>query len=273
MPAGGYVAHLSDTSLVGKKIGLFGTGFKNVTVTAETQGLYTNAINLLKAQGATVVSDPFAGTTFNTIGATFSSFGGLSLPYDINQWMANLGPNSPHSTEEFKAKTGIDLLASGGALIGNTATNPLLAYAVAHPNEFPDLTPFFQGRQQMLAAFNAVMDQYDLDALFFPQMFDKVPALFSGNYRNTSVSEINLLGTPGVNLSGGYYADGTPFSVQFLGKQWSEGDLLSYAYDFEQASILAGLSRQAPVLVPEPSTMLVLGLGVTGLLVKRRRAA
>lgn len=268
IPSGGYAAGLSTTSLEGKRIGLFGTGFKNVTVSPETQALYNNAVAVLQAQGATVVSDPFAGTNFTSLGATFSSLGSLSLPYDINQWMANLGPSSPHSTAEFKARTGIDLLAPGGPLISST-TNPAMLAAIADPTVMPDISGFFTGRDQMLALFNKVMDDNNLDALFFPQMYDKLPTMESGaGYRNTTVSEINLLGTPAVDLSGGYYSDGSPFAVQFLGKQWSEGDLLSFAYDFEQAT----LYRTAPNLVPEPATLGLLALGGLTLL-RRRRVA
>ena len=84
------------------------------------------------------------------------------------------------------------------------------------------------------------------------------------------MSEVNLLGTPLVDLPGGYYADGTPFAVAFLGDQWSEADLLGYAYDFEQATQY----RVAPNLVaPEPAAWVLGGVGALGMLGRRRRAA
>src|SRR4029077_6221467 len=79
----------------------------------------------------------------------------------------------------------------------------------------------------------------DLDGVFFPQMFAPVPDLFSDDaYADTTVSEINILGTPGVTVPAGYYSCGSPFSVIFRGKPFSEAELLAFAYDYEQATHL-----------------------------------
>ena len=91
----------------------------------------------------------------------------------------------------------------------------------------------------MLGVFEQVMEQNDLDGFFFPQMFAPVPDLVSDDaYANTTVSEINVLGTPGVAVPAGYYPDGSPFSIIFLGKPFSEAELLAFAYDYEQATHL-----------------------------------
>jgi hypothetical protein len=83
------------------------------------------------------------------------------------------------------------------------------------------------------------------------------------------------MGTPQVNLPGGYYASGSPFSVAFLGDMFTEKDLLNYAYAFEQATNF----RRAPALltaadIPEPSSVLgiatVTALGI-GAKFKRAR--
>jgi amidase len=284
-PPGGYAAGLSSTSLKGKVFGLFSPAFKaNTTLSPETQSLYNNAINVLKAQGATVITDPFSdpklAKAFNTLmsapitspAGTFSlsSYSGVNEPYDLQQWMSTLDPSkSPTSVAAFQAKTGINLLASGGPILGNLASTPGLATAVTEPDVSQDalVQAFMSGRAQMLAEFQQVMKDYGLDGFFFPQEWREPGALVGGSYANTSVSEINIMGTPQVNLPGGYYADGTPFSVAFLGDVWSEESLLSYAYDFEQATGY----RVAPTLVPEPATMGVLGLASCGLLVRRRR--
>jgi amidase/aspartyl-tRNA(Asn)/glutamyl-tRNA(Gln) amidotransferase subunit A len=95
------------------------------------------------------------------------------------------------------------------------------------------------------------MDAESLDAFFFPQMFAPLPSVDGdGQYANTTVSEINVMGTPSVNLAGGYYADGSPFSVAFLGEPFSEAKLLGLAYDFEQATEL----RVEPTLVRKPQS-------------------
>ena len=261
IPAGGYVAGLTDTALVGKRIGLWGPGFKDRTLTAETQVLYDAAVEVLKAQGATVVANPFEGTTFSSLTSFPAS--GNSLPYDIDQWFASLGASAAAtSAADYKAKTGIDLFAAAGPLT-NTISESLAA-ALEDPSVLPDISGFFTGREALLAKYREVMDTFDLDAFFFPQMWDELPGRTAGNYRATTVSEINLLGVPGVNLAGGFYASGSPFSVQFMGDMWSEGLLLSLAYDFEQAT----MHRIAPTLVPEPAGA---GLLIGGLLLLRRK--
>ena len=47
---------------------------------------------------------------------------------------------------------------------------------------------------------------------------------------------VNIAGLPAVNVPGGEYDDGTPFSVIFVGPLWSEAKLLALAYDYEQAT-------------------------------------
>jgi amidase len=276
LPVDGYVAGLSDTALAGKRIGLWGPGWKNRTVggvsvpiemTPETQALYDASVDILEAQGAIVVEDPFLGSDF--ISLTSFPGGGNSLPYDIDQFFLSLGGSNPSSAAEFETMTGIDIFEANGPLVGNI--NAALAAALADPSVLPDINPFMEGRETLLAEFRRIMVLHDLDALFYPQMWSPLEARVGGSYRATTVSEINVLGTPAVNLSGGYYPDGSPFSVQFLGDMWSEGELLSLAYDFE----LATNFRVAPVPVPEPGVLVILSAPLTMALVTavRRRAA
>lgn len=283
IPVGGYAAGLSTTSLQGKRFGLFSPAFKNVTLTPETQTLYNNAIGVLTGLGATVVADPF-GTTpglsapFNTLAATFSRFSGVNTPYDLTQWLQTLDPTeSPTSVADFQARTGINLLQQNGPLLGSFANTPGLATAVTQPevSQTAGVAQFFAGQATMLAAFRQVLQFNNLDGLFFPQMTRELGPLFGGAYGATTVSEINLMGTPQVNLPGGYYASGSPFSVAFLGDMFTEKDLLNYAYAFEQATNF----RRAPALltaadIPEPSSVLgiatVTALGI-GAKFKRAR--
>ncbi|HEY4330793.1 MAG TPA: amidase, partial [Phycisphaerae bacterium] len=266
---GGYAAGLSDTSLQGKRIGLWGPGFKNVTLTPETQALYDQDVAILQAQGAITVANPFQGSTFQSLTASSNFTTTNSLPYDMNQFFASLGPGMPHSYEEYKAMTGIDLFAANGPLLGTIT--PALAAEISDPSVMPDQSNFFLGRANLLAEFRRVMEVNHLDALFFPQESDRPGSLANGSYHNTTVSEINLLGTPGVDLPGGYYDGQIPFSVIFLGDTFSEGDLLSYAYDFEQATEF----RVAPSLttIPEPASLGVMSAAGTLLLMRRRRRA
>ena len=55
------------------------------------------------------------------------------------------------------------------------------------------------------------------------------------------------VGLPVVTLPVGWYADGMPFVVAFIGDLRSEAALLGWAYDLEQAT----RARAAPALVTD----------------------
>lgn len=229
IPPDGYAAALDDEALAGKRIGLFGPGFKDVELTPETAALYAVAVAALVDEGATVVNDPFAGSGFTT---TPQPPGFEAIVYDFQQYLNRLGPDAAIRT-----------VKQSGLFAPDGFFGPFLPFlglpedAVEHADVLPDLSAFFAARAELQALFGKVMADNDLDAFFFPQMAAPLPDLFSEDpYANTTVSEINVLGTPGVNLAGGFYADGSPFSVQFLGEAFSEAKLLALAYDYEQAT-------------------------------------
>ena len=287
IPAAGYAAGLSTASLQGKRFGIYQPGstgaFKNTALSAPVQALYAQAQAVLSAEGATLVSDVFAGSPFQTMGG-YSAWGGVNLPNELYQWMQTMDPDkSPTTPAAFKALTGLDLLAPSTPLLGSftpTTNNPeaplKLAANAANPSVFDteSLVKFMEGRALQLAEFRRIMDLHDLDGLFFPQQSAEQGLMpgFGGNggYSSVTVSEINLLGVPQVNLPFGYYEDGLPFSVAFVGDTFTEAELLSYAFDFESALAGTPFARIAPTLVPEPGIgMTLVGLAVVGL--KRRR--
>ncbi|MNF12011.1 amidase [compost metagenome] len=80
-------------------------------------------------------------------------------------------------------------------------------------------------------------------------MYKETPLLHSEDkIADTTVPEINIAGVPLVTVPAGYYKSGSPFSIAFVGKMWSEADLLGMAYDYEQAT----KHRVAPTLVAKP---------------------
>jgi amidase len=64
---------------------------------------------------------------------------------------------------------------------------------------------------------------------------------------HSDTSWVNMLGVPAVVVVGGFYDSGLPFGMEFSGKPFRDGDLLGYAYAWEQATH----HRHPPVLVEQ----------------------
>lgn len=102
------------------------------------------------------------------------------------------------------------------------------------------------------------------------ELYGSLPARF----------EANILGVPGITVPMGYSEEGIPLSLEFMGNHYGEGEIIGYAYDYEQATML----RRSPTLVPplkgevfkyepipEPSStagLAVFGLGILGVKLK-----
>lgn len=95
--------------------------------------------------------------------------------------------------------------------------------------------------------------------------------------------EANILGLPAITVPMGYSEEGIPMSLEFMGNYFGEPEIIGYAYDYEQATML----RRAPTLVPslfgetfeyesvpEPATGLpaiaIVGLGLLRYKLKQR---
>ncbi len=257
IPEGGYTSQLSTTALQGKRFGLLGTGWRSgITLDPLTAAMYEQAKSELVAEGATLIDDPFAGTNFSALRAAIPG-AGASNAYYFENWLERMGPSMvANALAEANDTSSIAALAllgispfAPGEPFATTPTNFPVEFA--NPDIPGNIDAFFEARADLIALFNDVLDTHDLDGLFFPQAVRPVPDLDGAGIGATTVSEINIVGNPGVTVSGGYYADGSPFSLIFVGKLWSEGELLAFAYDYEQAT----LHRATPQLVPVPAAL------------------
>ena len=135
------------------------------------------------------------------------------------------------------------------------------------------------------------MDEEGIDAFVFPTLnylappqgegasevyaeFGSLPARF----------EANILGLPAITVPMGYSEEGIPMSLEFMGNYFGESEIIGYAYDYEQATMLRRAPTLVPALfgetfeyesVPEPaiglSTVAIVGLGMLGDRLKQRR--
>ncbi|MTE01462.1 amidase [Paracoccus sp. YIM 132242] len=244
IPAGGYAAGLSADGLRGKRLGLYGPGWRPDALSDEAARLYDRAKDELEAAGAILVEDPFAGTDFASLrqitpGTPFFDGRGLeSLPYDMTCYLRRLGPDAAlKSWDDFIAATASEDVLAKGAILGYLHELPDFAPCLADPETPPALPAFTELKRRYLDLLDRVFAEHDLDGLVYPQMLNELPDLQSGQaIRETTVGELNIAGIPGITVPAGYYASGAPFGLIFLGLQWSEAELLNQAHAYEQAT-------------------------------------
>ncbi|MGE4481892.1 amidase [Acidocella sp.] len=251
-PPGGYASLLSPTALKGKRLGLYGSGWRDRPLSAECASLYQRAQEELAARGASLIEDPFAGSGFAAISKPisdkyyFDARGMECCAYDMELYLRRLGPNA--AVKDYKTLAEMtkaeDPFAPGGVMEYMDYL-PETKFSNENPTLPPPLTDFLGAKEAYLAVVEEVFARHRLDALVFPQMIRELPFLNSDDViSETTVCEINIAGMPGVVMPAGQYASGAPFTLIFVGKQWSEAELLALAYDYEQAT----RHRVAPVL-------------------------
>jgi Asp-tRNA(Asn)/Glu-tRNA(Gln) amidotransferase A subunit family amidase len=251
-PKGGYTARLSSKALNGKRLGLYGPGWRSSPLSAECQTLYARAQGEITARGAVLLEDPFAGTGFAAVANPisekyqFDARGMECCPYDLELYLRRLGPSAAiNDFKTFAKLTKAEDPYGPGGVLAYMSYLPETEFSKQNPTVPPPLRDFLGAREAYLELIDEVFTANKLDALVFPQMRDELPFLDSeGVINETTVCEINIAGVPVVTVPAGTYASGAPFNLVFVGRLWSEADLLALAFDFEAATN----HRKAPAL-------------------------
>ncbi|MBW0449549.1 amidase [bacterium M00.F.Ca.ET.228.01.1.1] len=240
-PQGGYTSALHANALRGKRIGLYGPGWRAQPLSDEAATLYERVKEELTALGAELVDDPFAGSGFADLRKPtpplehFDARGLESIPYDLEKYLQRLGKHAPLKTfaEFAEATRDDDAFGPNGVLryLHNLAD---FRTALADPSLPPEMPEFIELKARYLRIFETVMTSQRLDALVFPQMRCEIPPLHGTEViQETTVGEINIAGLPGIVVPAGRYLSGAPFGLIFVGRQWDEAALLGYAYAYE----------------------------------------
>ena len=113
-----------------------------------------------------------------------------------------------------------------------------------------------EGFAMVKAAVDAIMKKYDLDAIVYlstpagPTLIAP-PAPNPAGRNNPTGSAFNIAnmsGYPDLVVPAGMTPAGLPVTVSFLGPAFSDGMLLGYGYDFEQATHAIRLPKHTPAL-------------------------
>ncbi len=219
----------------------------------ETRAAFVRAIEALRAAGATVVFDDFILP--DSFAETVSRVS--TLPYireGTEKFLAAYGPSQYHSPEEYQKAVGSPLPATiiGGAKPDANDSRPLMAQ-VRFENNPQATADVLEPRKRALAVYDETLDRLHLDgyvypAIQMPPVDETMPqngVLSTGPHSDTGW--VNMIGVPAVVLPAGFYPDGLPFGLEISARRWHDGDLLGWAYAFEQATRF----RRPPVLVEQ----------------------
>jgi Asp-tRNA(Asn)/Glu-tRNA(Gln) amidotransferase A subunit family amidase len=110
---------------------------------------------------------------------------------------------------------------------------------------------FYEPRARTLAIYEETLDRMHLDGYVYPAAQMPPPdetmpqdgRISGGPHSDTAW--VNMIGVPAIVVSGGFYPDGLPFGLEISARPWKDGNLIGYAYAYEQATH----HRHPPVLV------------------------
>ena len=264
---GPYLPYLKKDALKGKRFGVpafilsGNTGFgvsqparPNNGMQPETRAMLMKAIDQLRAAGAEVIlDDTLLPDTFaqdiRKITTTAYRLDGT------NGWLATFGPAEYRSAAAYEQAIGSPLPATitGVPNPNAPATTPQRPPTpqVALKSDPNAETNYFAPQRAALASYTAALDRLHLDGLIYPSAQMPPPdetmpqnsTLSSGPHSNTGW--VNRIGVPAVVVPAGFYDTGLPFGLEISARPWRDGDLLGWAYAYEQATKL----RRPPVLV------------------------
>jgi amidase len=273
---GPYTKYLARDALKGKRFGvpafiLAGAGipFQGIAVSEpagkvaadresariplrpETRAAFMKAVEGLRAAGATVVFDD--AILPESFAETASRIG--TMPYireGTENFLAHYGPAQYHSSKEYEQAVGSPLPAT---IIGGPKTDPQdprnSVEQAAFENNPRAESDVLAPRKRVLDQYNETLDRMHLDGYVYPAAQMPPPdetmpqdgVLSTGPHSDTSW--VNMIGVPAVVVPAGFYSRGLPFGLEISARRWKDGDLLGWAYAFEQATHL----RRPPVLV------------------------
>lgn len=216
----------------------------------ETREAFLHAIEGLKEAGATVVFDD--EILPDRFAAIVSRVG--TMPYireGTEKFLAAYGPPQYHSPEEYEKAVGAPLPTTiiGGPGRNASDTRPLVKQERFEDNPQAE-ADVGEPRKRALAAYEETLERFHLDgyvypAIQMPPVDETMPqdgGISTGPHSDTGW--VNMIGVPAVVVPGGFYANGLPFGLEISGRRWRDGDLLGWAYAYEQATRF----RRPPVL-------------------------
>jgi amidase len=217
----------------------------------ETLEAFMRAVEELRAAGATVVfDDSILPDSFAKIASRVSTYS--YVREGTERFLNTFGPAQYRGVAEYEKAVGAPLAAP---IVGEEPSNAHIGdvtIAQIDVESDPDAQANYHGpRGRTLAAYLEPLDRLHLDGYVYPAI--QMPPPDETMPQNGGLSDgphsatgwVNMIGVPAVVVVGGYYRGGMPFGLEFSARPWKDGDLLGYAYSWEQATH----HRRPPTLV------------------------
>ena len=208
-------------------------------VSPPTRAIFMQAVQKLRAAGATIVFDDDLLTEKFALKA--DSF--QTKPYReraIDRFLNIYAPEQINSLAKLNQQ-GIELPVerfTDGVAQTTIESDPKAA------------SNYYEPRRQLIEMYRSTLRKYRLDGFVYPALQvppnderNPLPKDYPTDGPYSFSNWVNRLGTPSVVVPAGYYANGLPFGIEFSADFWKDGDLLGYAYAFEQSTHV----RHAPV--------------------------
>ncbi|WP_028009116.1 amidase family protein [Solimonas flava] len=247
-----YTAFLQRGALRGKRIGIardFGG------VNAGVDRVFEQAVATLRALGATTVDFRYPAYLVDLHNELASTICAAEFKAQIADYLQSTAPQYPKTLAELarRAKDPATHYRSPQKAYG-------LQYTETHAPAIDD--PAYraaknEGMALVRGAVDAVLNHNRLDAIVYLSSPNAAPPIAPpaqpGPPRPTASAYniANLAGYPDLVVPAGMTPDGLPVTVSFLGPAFSDGALLGYGYDFEQATHARRLPKHTPALASD----------------------
>lgn len=255
-----YTQFLVKGSLKGARLGIARDFFGG---DPEIDALAEAAIEKLKELGAEIIDpvvyDPeFLDFYVRNGGPNIRTIADYRFKEDWEAYLATFGPEIPKTVEEFIEIYETEVNQSPLPVENNVLN--LLKRAAATSTDDPAYKNLIENILPKATELQlALFDAYDLDALVFPYQTSFAPPINNPVYSvpdpdfvrssvpsPATLAGYNSVGFPGIVVPMGFGSQGLPTTLSFFGRPYEEGKLISYAYDYEQATQL----REPPPLLP-----------------------
>lgn len=235
-----YTQFLQKDGLKGARIAVFRRYIDAETIDPQIKTITLQAIEDLKKLGAEII-DPFDIPNYDELTKDIWC---STFQYDLNNYLASLGANAPYKTLKEIYESGLYL-----PYVKEGIEEELKFITPPEERETPcgDLYHTEKNIKFREAVLNE-MNKYKVDAIVYPTWNNqprKVGDTESLDGDNSQILSPHT-GFPAITVPTGFTKEGLPAGITFLGRAFSEPELIKFVYSYEQET----KHRKAPALFP-----------------------